>query len=205
MHFETDNVYHLYNRGNNKQPIFFRPENYTYFLNKIKIQLSPFCEILCWCLMPSHFHLMIYAKNEGCKERKTFGGKPMQELPYRIGVLLSSYSQAINKQNHTTGSLFQQKTKAKLLTYDQITYGSSGLRTSYIVSCVHYIHQNAWLAGLVKKIEDWNYSSFPEYIGTTSSQLCNRELLYKLTGYDVAHFYRDSYGIIEEHLLNGIF
>ena len=205
MHFEPDNVYHIYNRGNNKQLIFFKPENYAYFLDKIKIQLSPVCEILCWCLMPNHFHLMIYATDKSCTERKSFGGKPMQELAYRIGVLLSSYSQAINKQNHTAGSLFQQKTKAKLLTPDQIYLNRTSIEPSYIVTCMHYIHQNPWKAGLVKKIEDWEYSSFPNYIGRQNLNLCNKELLYRLTGYDAKHFYEDSYGVIENGLLNEIF
>jgi putative transposase len=62
----------------------------------------------------------------------------MQELSYRIGILLSSYSQAINKQNQTTGSLFQQKTKAK----DLFQYNEPG-KHNYIVNCMHYIHQNA--------------------------------------------------------------
>ena len=69
--------------------------------------------------MPNHFHLIIKATEESIIERPSFGGKPMQEFPYRIGILLSSYCQAINKQNKTTGSLFQQKTKAKNL-YEQI-------------------------------------------------------------------------------------
>ena len=115
MHFTPENVYHIYNRGNNKQPIFFNDRNYHFFLNKINKQLSPISEILCWCLMPNHFHLMVYATEKSCAEQSSFGGKPMQEFAYQLGVLLSSYSQAINKQNGTTGSLFQQKTKAKLV------------------------------------------------------------------------------------------
>jgi hypothetical protein len=136
---------------------------------------------------------------------KSFGGKAMQELAYRIGVLLSSYSQAINKQNKTTGSLFQQKTKAKHLTTDQISISGSTIKTSYVVTGMHYIHQNAWKAGLVDKIEDWDYSSFPDYIGKRNGELCNKELAYMLTGYDAAHFYEDSYGILEPGLVNGIF
>ena len=136
---------------------------------------------------------------------ESFGGKPMQKLPYRIGVLLSSYSQAINKENNTTGSLFQQKTKAKLLTYDQVHHFGPNSRPSYTVTCMHYIHQNAWLAGLVQKIEDWDYSSFPDYIGKRNGHLCNKELLYKLTGYDADHFHQDSYGATDAELLKGIF
>jgi len=107
MHFIPNEVYHIYNRGNNKQTIFFSHENYLFFLRKINTQLKPICDILCWCLMPNHFHFIVNTKDESCISRPAFGGKPMQELSYRLGILLSSYSQAINKQNGTTGSLFQ--------------------------------------------------------------------------------------------------
>ena len=138
MHFTSENVYHIYNRGNNKQPIFFEDRNYAFFLNKINKQLLPISEILCWCLMPNHFHLLIYATEETCRERPSFGGKPMQEFAYQLGLLLSSYSQATNKQNGTTGSLFQQKTKSKLVAGRDT---QSGLNGDYLRTCMHYIHQ----------------------------------------------------------------
>ena len=96
--------------------------------------------------MPNHFHIMVNTKDESCAARPSFGGKPMQELSYRIGILLSSYSQAINKQNDTTGSLFQQKTKAKNLAQPD---KSGGHKENYIINCMHYLHQNPWKAALV--------------------------------------------------------
>ncbi len=60
MNFEENKIYHIYNRGNNQQSIFFNPENYLFFLAKIKIELTPYCKILAYCLMPNHFHLMVY-------------------------------------------------------------------------------------------------------------------------------------------------
>ena len=196
MHFTPENVYHIYNRGNNKQPIFFNDRNYQFFLNKINKQLSPISEILCWCLMPNHFHLMIYATEKGCKERFSFGGKPMQEFAYQLGILLSSYSQATNKQNGTTGSLFQQKTKAKLVSGRD---AQSGLNANgdYLNTCMHYIHQNPLKAGLTEKLEDWKYSSFNEYICQGSFTNCNRDLLLSLTGYDMSTFYEDSYAVLD--------
>ena len=115
MNLTPNEFYHVYNRGNNKQRIFFRDENYLFFLNKIRTQLSPVSSVIAYCLMPNHFHLIIMATEQSVIERASFGGKPMQEFAYKVGILLSSYSQAINKQNKTTGSLFQQKTKAKIL------------------------------------------------------------------------------------------
>ena len=192
MHFQPDEQYHIYNRGNNHQPIFFNDDNYLFFLKKIKTQIVPYCDLLCWCLMPNHFHLIINANEHSCKPRQSFGNSYIQELSYQIGILLSTYTQAINKQKKTSGSLFQQKTKSKIL--DSKNDSKKG---DYLINAMHYTHQNPWKAALVKKMEDWPYSSFSDYAGFRNGQLCNKSLLMNLTGYDLGNFYTDSYGVID--------
>lgn len=195
MHFEVNQAYHIYNRGNNKQPIFFSEANYIFFLKKVRAQLHPCCEILSWCLMPNHFHFMIFTNTLSCFERSSFRGKPMQELSYRIGILLSSYSQAINKERKTTGSLFQQKTKSKKLSVEEfVTFKNRNHH--YLISCMHYIHQNPWVAGLVNKLEDWEFSSFKDYAGLRDGTFCNKKLLIQLADNNLARFYNDSYDAI---------
>lgn len=110
----------IYNRGNNNQYIFFSDANYLHFLKKVRIAWHPVCEILAWCLMPNHFHFMLMATTASCVEIPSYGGKPMQVLARKIGLTLSSYAQYVNNQNNSSGSLFQQKTKAKCLS-DQLT------------------------------------------------------------------------------------
>jgi len=193
MNFQINECYHIYNRGNNKQVIFFNNENYLFFLRKMHKQIRPFCDILCWCLMPNHFHLVIHANEISCIPHTVFGNNSIQKLSYQIGLFLSSYSQAINNENKTTGSLFQQKTKAKYLNIEN----DPNKHGSYLVNAMHYCHQNPWKAGLVKKLEDWPYSSFLEYGGLRNGHLCNKALLMELTGYDLNNFYNDSYNIIE--------
>jgi putative transposase len=200
MHFSKDEFYHVYNRGNNKQTIFFKPENYIFFLKKIRDQLLPFSDITAYCLMPNHFHFMLRPKEEGLKERPSFGGKNLQELAYRIGILLSSYSQAINKQNNTTGSLFQQKTKAKILSETD-----NGRWISYFEQCFHYIHQNPTSANLVIDLADWPYSSYPDYIGVRNGTLCNKELFYSFSGINKTDIKRRTMTNIEEKILEKIF
>ncbi len=68
MNFEKGHIYHIYNQGNNKQKIFFKQENYYFFIGKIKTHVLPFADILAWCLMPNHFHLMAYVNFQGLKE-----------------------------------------------------------------------------------------------------------------------------------------
>ena len=59
MKFEKGYIYHIYNQGNNRQKIFFNRDNYLFFLKKIQVQMTPYSDILAWCLMPNHFHLMV--------------------------------------------------------------------------------------------------------------------------------------------------
>jgi putative transposase len=176
MHFIENEFYHIYNQGNNQQLIYFSDANYLFFIKKIRDQIAPVADILCYCLMPNHFHILIQANEKTIEERKSFGGKPMQELAYRIGMMLSSYSQAINKQNKTTGSLFRQKTKAKLLSSD-----ADNNKEGYLENCFFYVHHNPLEAKLVTDLKDWPFSSYLDYAGLRNGNLCNRELFLSLT------------------------
>ena len=161
MHFIPDEIYHVYNRGNNKRLIFFNDNNYIFFLKKIRNEWKKYCEVLCYCLMPNHFHFMLIPNKEACAAIE-LGDKMthMQNLSKAIGKTLSSYTKAINIQNQTTGNLFQKKTQAKCLT-DTTT--NDELKKSYLVTCFHYIHQNPLIAALVMHLKDWKYSSYPDY------------------------------------------
>jgi putative transposase len=200
MNFLPGEYYHVYNRGNNRQTVFFNERNYLFFLKKIRDQLLPFSDMIAYCLMPNHFHFLLKANENGLKERDSFGGKPMQELAYRIGILLSSYSQAVNKQNKTTGSLFQQKTKAKILSEEE-----NGSRISYFEQCFHYIHQNPLVAGKVDKLQDWPFSSYPDYAGLRNGTICSKEIFYELTGMSMEDIVMKTNDQIEEKILEKLF
>ena len=195
MKFFENELYHIYNRGNNKQPIFFRPANYLFFLDKIRNYLLPYCDMLAYCLMPNHFHFLINADTRTV-QTKFMSGNPKNVLSESIKTLLSSYAQAINRQNKSVGSLFQQNTKAKCLL---------GIEKDYDLACFNYIHQNPVKARLVKKMEDWPYSSFSDYCGFRNDTLCNRELGLQLLGLNEETFYNDSYMIINNDDLKNIF
>jgi len=69
MKFLPENVYHVYNQGNNQQNIFIKDFQFLYFLQLYQQYIVPHCETLAWCLMHNHFHFMIYADNR-CLEVK---------------------------------------------------------------------------------------------------------------------------------------
>lgn len=206
MDFKTGHFYHIYNRGNNSQKIFFNRENYLFFLRKMKKHISPFASIISWCLMPNHFHIVVYIIHEEIEiennnliypNNKTI---KTQSLNQSFGVLLSSYTKAIQNQEKITGSLFQKRTKAKLI-FDEIeiepAYWNSAFGalinipegTSYLQTCIEYVHQNPMYSGIVKNSEDWEFSSFRDYIGKRDGKLLDYSLLLNEKLIDVENRY----------------
>jgi putative transposase len=193
MTINTPGIYHIYNRGNNQQTIFFSDENYFYFLRKCHQYLNPFSSILAWCLMPNHFHFLINVNDESLKPVKS-GGIVMPAITNGFRLLQSSYAKGLNKQLNRTGNLFQQKTKAKW-TNDA---------KDYSIITFHYIHQNPVAAGLVKKPEEWTYSSFNDYAGLRNGTLCNKQKAYELLNLTGIDFYIETMKKIEEELITKI-
>ena len=190
---EKDIIYHLYNRGNNGQNIFFNPENYLFFLHKVRKHLYPNCDIIAYCLMPNHFHFMIQGNSDSEKMKK-YGNSMLNAFSENLRIMLSSYTQAINKQENRTGSLFQQNTKIKSLS--DIFYGRISKMGSigYDYYCFHYIHDNPVQAGLVSKIEDWEFSSYRDYTGLRQGSLINKNLALHILSQD-SEFYTEQIGL----------
>ena len=137
--------------------------------------------------MPNHFHILILA-NEGTVKNISRNRLEIQQLSENIRLLLSSYTKAINKQNNCCGSLFQQKTKAKEIDlYDE----------DQLKNIFHYIHQNPFKAGLVKKLEDWKFSSYRDYMNLRDGKLCNKELAGKFIPLETEQFDIDSNRIVD--------
>ncbi len=197
MQIEKDYIYHIYNQGNNSQKIFFEQENYLFFLKKIRTYISPYADILAWCLMPNHFHLMVlvnetevavcseaFAQSEGLAEQTA----KQRTINNSIGLMLRSYTNAINKQQKRSGALFRRKTKAEcincqngvtpsFITENSITkINMQNPEEQYPQVCFDYIHQNPVKAKLVKNITDWQFSSAKDYAGSRDGKLVNKSI-----------------------------
>jgi REP-associated tyrosine transposase len=183
MKLTSGQVYHVYNRGNNRQRLFFEKENYDYFLSKVRKYLIPNCDILAYCLMPNHFHFLIHANKRSTKffrrsnvrTNKLIVPKPkMSYFSKGIQLLLSSYAKSVNKRFTRSGSLFRQNTKWKQTSDELFSF-------DYSLSCFKYIHQNPVIAGFVQSPADWKYSSYREYAGLSSEKpICNLKLAKQL-------------------------
>lgn len=137
--------------------------------------------------MPNHFHFLVHANTQSVPVILD-GSFNRQQFSQGIKQLLSSYAKSINKQEGRTGSLFQQKTKG-LQVNDPLD--------DYTLTVFHYIHQNPVRAGLVDRMEDWEFSSFNDYACSAKISYCNKNLAAQLLGIDLARFYDQSYAVQE--------
>jgi putative transposase len=195
MNFIPGYLYHVYNRGNNSGRIFHNRSHYFYFMMKIKKELLPTSEILSYCLMPTHYHLLLIPREFETKEGfRTYlkEDELFHPLVRKIGSLQSSYSRALNKELNETGSRFQQKAKAKLL----------DLEEDYPINCFHYIHQNPLRARLVSKLDQWEFSSYRDYAGLRNPYIINPEMAFTRLDIpaDNKRFVDESHSLIPEEL-----
>ncbi|PPK85994.1 putative transposase [Neolewinella xylanilytica] len=192
-------IYHVYNQSINYELLFREHGNYHFFLNKLRRHIMPLADILCYCLMPDHFHLMLKPKAAGCApsrcgrflraDEDDTEVKFQQELSHAFKIALSSYAKAINRQYRRRGSLFRAKTKAKPAYHAFYPEAASISELEsftrfipYLQTCFHYIHDNPTKAKLATDPLDWEFSSDLDYAGWRDSNLCNFDVTERLLG-----------------------
>lgn len=134
-------TYHIMIRGANKQEIFHDTEDRLRFLETLKrYKREFFMNVYGWCLMGNHVHLLLGE-----------GSEVFSETLKRIGI---SYVWYYHQKYQTTGHLFQDRFKSE-------NVDSEG----YLKTVIRYIHQNPVKAGLVKRVDQWPWSSCLGYYG----------------------------------------
>jgi putative transposase len=171
VEFRAAHCYHLYNRGVNRGPIFFCDENWGFFIRRLRRYFTPpHADVLAYCLMPNHYHLLVYAKTDD------LGQRVMQPLSV-------SYTKAVNKQQRRVGPLFQGPFQATWVDRD-----------AYLTHLSRYIHWNPVAAGLVERPADWAFSSYRDYVGLRAGTLPVTDLV--LSQFPSRHAYQ---AFVEEH------
>ena len=158
---ETDLIpghyYHLYNRGNDRQPIFFERDNYLFFLHRVRQYLIPTVDVIAYCLMPNHYHLLALLNEP--------------DLSHRMQLLGISYTKAVNRQQGRVGALFAGAFHAKLVDRDE-----------YLLHLARYIHLNPVRAGLAAGPDDWEFSSHREFAGARDGSLPRPDVVWGQCG-----------------------
>lgn len=170
LHFTNDAFYHLFNRGVEKRQIFSNSYDYSRFLDILyyyqfegpKPRFSTYkrfrqkdfdskpkiIEIICYCLMPNHFHLLVRQLRE----------RGVEEFMRKV---LNSYTKYFNTRYRRIGPLLQGTFKAVFVENDE-----------QLLHLSRYIHLNPFVSGLVDELSSYQYSSFRAYIKKSKDKLC---------------------------------
>ncbi|MBI2036457.1 transposase [Candidatus Microgenomates bacterium] len=171
--FINNEIYHVYNRGVAKLPIFYNQKdkrrlidvvNYYQFqgpkpqfsqirrFKQLNFEKSPkIIEILCYCLMPNHFHFLL-------RQLKDNG---ISEFMNKVG---NSYTKYFNTRHERVGPLLQGQFKAvRIEDDDQFMHVS------------RYIHLNPVASYLVKDPKEYQWSSYLDYISLRNDGMCVKE------------------------------
>lgn len=133
-------IYHIIMRGINRQTIFEDEEDCAQFLEALqRYEEKSDYQVYAYCLMGNHVHLLL-----------KIGIEPLEQVMRR---LCGSYVYWYNNKYQRVGNLFQDRFKSEPVEDDQ-----------YFQIVQRYIHQNPVKAGLIKRVEEYKWSSFYEYI-----------------------------------------
>ena len=108
-------------------------------------------EIIAYCFMPTHLHLIL-------KETKEKG------ISIFMNNALNSYTRYFNTKHNRKGPLWQARSKRVLVKSDE-----------QLLHLTRYIHLNPVTAYLVDKPDDWQASSYKEYLNSNSNRICKYE------------------------------
>lgn len=168
-------LYHIYNRGTDRKDIFLQPRDYKRFQNTfyyyhfsntkvrfskfvkseleiLKIDAPKLVEIICYCLMPNHFHFLL-------KQVSANG------ISVFISKLSNSYTKYFNLKYTRVGPLLQGAFKSVLVETDE-----------QLLHLSRYIHLNPIVSGLHKDLETYKWSSYSEYVAGNSG-VCFRDTI----------------------------
>lgn len=173
--FIDGQVYHVFNRGTEKRRIFETRRDFQRFIQTLiyyqiegpkpkfsnsfgpkihEIDLNKkIVEIISYSLMPNHFHFELRQLRDG-------------GITEFISKLSNSYTKYFNIKHKRVGLLFQGEFKAVLVENDQ-----------QLIHLSRYIHLNPVVSFLAKKPEDYEWSSYREYVSDVSKPICSKEIV----------------------------
>jgi REP element-mobilizing transposase RayT len=164
-------TYHIYNRGNNRENIFYEDRNYRYFLQLYARYIEPIAFTSCYCQLRNHFHVLVRIKT--VDEQQAFHIDQQIEQPFKprrpsqqFGNLFNAYAKAINKAYGRTGSLFEHPFRRVQVESD-----------AHIVQLVAYIHRNPEKHGFVDDFRTWPYSSYQTLLSHKPTRLRREQVL----------------------------
>ena len=169
------NYYHIFNRGINRQTIFFNENNYRHFLGLIDKFLTSNVSILAYCLLQNHFHLVIKVKEKIMIDSIEISDdeKIGKIVSNQFRKLFIAYSMALNIQEKRTGSLFDKNFKRIEITENE-----------YLKYAIFYTHYNPEKHGIATEFRQYKYSSYSAIINNKTTKIDRKTVLEIFDGKD---------------------
>lgn len=133
-----NHIYHVLNRANARAQVFDNREDYAIFENILEEAVEKFdMRLLAYCLMPNHWHLVLYPKKD-------------EDMSRFMSWLANTHTRRWHSVKGTIGHghLYQGRYKSFLCQED-----------THFLTLVRYVERNAKRANLVQNAEDWRWSS----------------------------------------------
>ena len=130
-------TYHVVQRGNNREACFFEVENYHKYLQLMQEVLPRYGNQLhAYCLMTNHVHLLLTPEESS-------------SISNLLKVVCSRYASYMNRKYHRTGTLWEGRHKASAVDAE-----------GYLLKCYRYIELNPVAACMVRRPEEYRWSSY---------------------------------------------
>ena len=168
---QYDQIYHIYNRGNNREDLFRSKENYRYFLQLFGAHIAPVVIVYAYCLLPNHFHFLLRLKSKaeilGNPDLTGFHKPVRSDRPHQpFSNCFNAYTKSFNNRYERTGALFERP-------FGRILVDSP----RYFNNLIVYIHRNPQMHGLIDDFRDWPYSSYGAMLSDAPSQVARGQVL----------------------------
>lgn len=173
--FEAEGIFHIYNRTNNKELLFPDDMCYEFFLHRAIYYLLDFMEILCYSLIPNHFHFIVKLRsyetivrniNRRQLKKTTLVERKFVKNEITLSVLIEnafkrlfqSYTQTINRKFNRRGNLFYKNFKRLKVDCN-----------NYFTQLIVYVLANSVKHGIVTDFEKYKWSSIEELMNRNDS------------------------------------
>lgn len=173
--FANNEFYHVFNRGVEKRTTFTNRRDYNRFIETMNYYRAknpparfsykdrpaiikgntvspPIVEIVCFCLMPNHFHMLL-------KQVANIG------ITTFLSKLTNSYTKYFNTKYKRVGPLFQGSFKAVRIESDE-----------QLLHVSRYIHLNPLIDYLTRDLKTYPYSSYPDFLGLRKG-FCKKDII----------------------------
>ncbi len=152
---DDDLIYHVINRGNNRQDVFETPADFAAFLKAIAdLKSRKQFQLYAYCLMSNHIHLLIRPKGDS--------------ISRIVQSLLVSHTQRYHKHHRSGGHVWQGRFKSPVIQNDE-----------HLLTVLRYIEANPLRAGLVKRAEEYPWSSYRVHASGEPDELIDPLITYE--------------------------